>query len=183
MNEQASNEWEWEAYGKTKADLPPGPWHDEPDKKVWVDEATGYDCMIVRNPSGALCGYVAVPPGHPNHGKSYWSDEGGPGVDVHGGLTYAAACADIICHVPQPGQPDDVWWFGFDCAHYMDIRPSWTDMMDTGGTYKTIAYVEAEVTSLATQLKELASTEEGPSDDGWIQSSLEQSAGPPRWAV
>lgn len=47
-----------------------GPWLTEPDRMVWVDEATGLDCMILRAPvTGALCGYVGVPPGHPLHGK------------------------------------------------------------------------------------------------------------------
>ena len=40
----------------------PGEWTDEPDKLQWVDEATGFDCLIVRNSLGALCGYVGVSP-------------------------------------------------------------------------------------------------------------------------
>lgn len=35
-----------------------GEWKDEPDKIQWQDEATGFPCLIVRGPSGALCGYV-----------------------------------------------------------------------------------------------------------------------------
>src|SRR5690606_28176723 len=50
---------------------PSGPWDGEPDKAVWVDETTGLDCMIVRGPVGALCGYVGVKEGHPWHGRSY----------------------------------------------------------------------------------------------------------------
>lgn len=30
-----------------------GAWEDEPDKVVWVDEATGLDCMARRGPVGA----------------------------------------------------------------------------------------------------------------------------------
>ena len=38
-----------------------GPWKDEPDKVVGVDEATGLDCMIVRHDEyGHFCGYVGV---------------------------------------------------------------------------------------------------------------------------
>ena len=101
---------------------------------------------------GALCGYVAVPPGHPAHGKDY--DD--VGVTVHGGLTYARPCQEggEVCHVPRPGYPDDVWWLGFDCSHYCDYCPG----MDRHGEtdqrrYKTIAYVQTECAELAQQLK------------------------------
>ena len=152
------------------------------DKAQWVDEATGLDCLIVRGPSGALCGYVGVAPGHPWHGKDYsqcletpvceesWcGHSAGSRLEVHGGITFADSCheptreaweqwrermkaskdeaerfpvgdaarrlrtlghfmddfegwkahgeASFICHIPGPGRPKDVWWFGFDCAH------------------------------------------------------------------
>lgn len=152
-----TNEYTWAIDGKTKAEaLPPGPWQDEPDKLVWIDADTDLDCMIVRGRAGALCGYVGVPPEHPSHGNNYWHDEGGPSVDVHGGLTYADLCSDIVCHVPEHGRPGDVWWFGFDCAHAYDFIPALTkyrlptELPDD--VYKDIAYVKAEVTSLAKQL-------------------------------
>lgn len=77
-----------------------GPWTTEPDKAQWIDQATGLDCLIVRGPSGALCGYVGVPDTHPLHGISYggdgWEDESSPErtLEVHGGLTYSASCQD-----------------------------------------------------------------------------------------
>lgn len=133
---------------------PDGPWMTEPDTLDWVDEATDMDCKIVRNAIGALCGYVAVPPGHPAHGKDY--DD--VGVTVHGGLTYARPCQEggEVCHVPRPGYPDDVWWLGFDCAHYMDYCPG----MDRYGEkdhrrYRDIEYVQVECAELALQLKEM----------------------------
>ncbi len=109
-----------------KSDWGDGPWQSEPDKAVWVDEATGLDCMIVRNRRGALCGYVGVGPDHPTHGKDYHECRD---VRVHGGLTFAGGCAEsgdpskFVCHIPQPGRPDKVWWFGFDCAHAYDESP------------------------------------------------------------
>lgn len=54
-----------------KSDWIEGEWKDEPDKCQWVDGATGLDCLIVRGPFGALCGYVGVPESHPYYGKSY----------------------------------------------------------------------------------------------------------------
>lgn len=82
----------------------------------------GFACLIRRTNIGIWCGYVAVPPGHPWHGKHYDAVD----ADVHGGLTYAEPCSGEICHVPQPGESDDVWWLGFDCGHYfsknVDVR-------------------------------------------------------------
>jgi hypothetical protein len=149
------------------ADWPSGPWDDEPDKAVWVDEATGLDCMIHRNRIGALCGYVGVGPDHPLHGQ----DRDDMDVEVHGGLTYSARCQedapenDGLCHVPEPGRPDDVWWFGFDCLHLLDTAPG---LIVTNAriaalhpelgreplsyTYKTFDYVKHEVEYLARQL-------------------------------
>jgi hypothetical protein len=161
------------------AALPKGPWSEEPNKVQWVDEATGFDALIVRNMMGALCGYVGVPPTHPLYGKDY-DDQVLENVDVHGGLTYANPCMkddpDGVCHVPEPGRPDDVWWFGFDCAHAWDVVPTMhgrgaledslfrvgntLEAATTGHgmydlTYRDIGYVKAECTSLAKQIKEM----------------------------
>lgn len=154
-----------------KSEWGPGPWQDEPDKAQWIDLATGLDCLLVRNGDGALCGYVGLPPEHPWHGKGYsecltacgddYCYEHSPGAlaEVHGGLTFSAACASTedesqhICHVPQPGRPHEVWWFGFDCAHHRDLSPacakygSWDR-----GTYRDVEYVIGECADLAWQL-------------------------------
>ncbi len=139
-----------------KADWGPGPWQDEPDKVQWVDPATGLDCLAVRNGIGAWCGYVGVPPGHPWHGVDYDA----PDVDVHGGLTFAAACAEDapeghgICHVPFPGREPDVWWLGFDCAHGGDLAPGIPEvpMYGWGPVYRDLGYVRAECERLAAQV-------------------------------
>lgn len=86
--------------------------------------------------------------------------------DVHGGLTYAGRCAGEICHTPAPGEPDKVYWFGFDCAHAGDRMPASEAYMAKHlygpkgetrpifefETYKDLAYVQAEVEALARQL-------------------------------
>lgn len=49
-----------------------GPWQSEPDRKEWVDQATGLHCIINRAPvTGALCGYVGIPTSHPAWGLHY----------------------------------------------------------------------------------------------------------------
>lgn len=145
-----------------------GEWQSEPDKAQWVDANTGYACLIVRGPSGALCGYVGVPQGHAVHKLDY--DHGALyDIETHGGLTFSDECqptddpSEHVCHIPEPGQPDNVWWFGFDCAHSGDITPKYNAMstydrsMFTDGfdTYKTADYVVNCVTGLASQLQKL----------------------------
>jgi hypothetical protein len=157
-----------------------GPWQDEPDKIQWKDAATGLPCLVKRGPMGVWCGYVGVPPGHPAYGQDYnnvrvpgGDEDGWP--DVHGGLTYADHCAEgpeesSICHVPEPGEPDHVWWLGFDCGHSGDISPRMEAdrrkrYEETGDplwapdryspwpeSYKTLDYARREVTKLASQL-------------------------------
>lgn len=156
-----------------------GPWMNEPDKRHWVDAATGLDCLMVRNRMGAWCGYVAVTEGHPFFGVGYsecvegcgndeWCYEHSPDgrVEVHGGLTYASFCRESsegeghgICHVPFEGRPERVWWLGFDCNHAGDLAPYSAALAERGNPrpiagdeYRDVAYVEAECASLARQL-------------------------------
>lgn len=190
-----------------------GPWTSEPDRAEW--EHAGLPCLALRGPefSGHWCGYVAVPPGHPMHGKGY-SEEvpalaaaldarmnqplgDNPSfavmlaclsgtvearadvvLNVHGGLTYANKCSGKICHVPKSGEPDDVWWFGFDCAHAGDFQPAYHAKYKNRGypfnggeydharalaandwsieTYRTLDYVREQANSLADQLASLS---------------------------
>jgi hypothetical protein len=123
-----------------------GPWIDEPDRIEF--EAHGLPCLMLRNPFGAWCGYAAVPPGHPYHGKS------DADVEAHGGITYAGTCDESvgICHVPKPGEPDNVYWFGFDCSHCYDLTPGLRIPMLDHVVYRDVNYVRAEVEALAAQL-------------------------------
>jgi len=145
-----------------------GPWTDEPDKIQYVDGPSGLDCLIVRNGGGALCGYVGVPAGHPWHSVDY-DGLSLRNIDVHCGLTYSASCMEGapedrgICHVPDPGRPGDVWWFGFDCAHAYDLSPGHAaglreQLPGYGGiydVYRDLGYVRNEVRNLARQLAEV----------------------------
>ncbi len=136
-----------------KSDWGDGPWQTEPDR---VDfEHAGMPCLLSRGPSGHWCGYVAVAPSHPLHGKSYDDARTAEGeyIEVHGGLTYADKCNGHICHVAKPGEPDDVWWFGFDCAHAGDYSPKYARYGRTPGEdYRDVPYVQAETRRLADQL-------------------------------
>jgi hypothetical protein len=140
----------------------PGPWDDEPDREEWRTEA-GLPALIQRGPIGALCGYVAVPPGHPWHGLER-TDVPDEAHDASwGGVNYAARCAGSICHVPEPGEPDDVWWLGFDAGHYNDITPIAVAgamsggmsgglaeaIRESGGSYKSIGFMRERCEDLA----------------------------------
>lgn len=134
---------------------PSGEWDSEPDKVQWQDEATQLPCLAVRHPHfGNWCGYVGVAPGHQLHGKSCNDAD----VDVHGGLTYSDKCQPVmnesagICHIAAPGEPDDVWWLGFDCHHCDDLSISDFMYAERGGiwklhegnAYRPLAYVQRE---------------------------------------
>ena len=108
--EEAKEKWPW----------PDGPWNTEPDRFEWRSpEFPGLALLTVRNSMGAWCGYVGLPPGFWRYGVAY---DHLP-LDVHGGLTFSDQCHGLICHTPEPGEPDHVWWLGFDCLHYRDTSP------------------------------------------------------------
>jgi hypothetical protein len=140
-----------------KAGWGEGPWQDEPDKVQWQDEATGLPCLIRRNgASGALCGYVGVPEGHPWFGRDY-SDL--LSIEVHGGLTYSDLCDSDdkehgICHVAEDGIKR--WWLGFDANHGGDVAPGMEARSPfarmAGSFYRNIEYMKAQCADLARQV-------------------------------
>jgi hypothetical protein len=174
-----------------KSAWPRGEWDDEPDKKQWTDPETGLPCIALRHVEwGNWCGYVGVPTTHPLHGKSYDEPDlevhGGltfAGPYQHDPCPFCVGrlgrvvttCEDCqgsgfvptsstgICHVPDAGEPDNVWWFGFDCHHAFDRAPGFRLDLPAGlqlqlfkdAHYRNLAYVEAETTRLAQQLASL----------------------------
>jgi hypothetical protein len=120
-----------------REEWPPGPWSDEPDDLEW--SSRGFPCEIRRNYAGALCGYVAVPIGHPWHGRLYSELD----VDVHGGLTHSGGANE-----------SDDWLVGFDCLHLGDIAPVWAaeyGRYDDRAAYREIHYVKWQVEYLVDQ--------------------------------
>lgn len=146
-----------------KSEWGDGPWQTEPDREEWRHES-GLPLLVVRGPHGAWCGYVGVPPGHPWHGREPFD----LGVEVHGGLNYAGVCSLNVCHHPQPGEPADVWWLGFDCSHAFDMMPEMEALLRKisdwfggfGGHYWTLDEVREEVLRLAQQVIDASSPRE-----------------------
>lgn len=127
---------------EAKDALGPGAWQNEPDGEVWTDDATGYLCVIRRSEtSGSLCGYVAIPEGHPWHGRHYHDLD----ARVHGGLTFSRPAAASELH-------EAYWLTGFDCGHAFDLSPAFEALSrDPGMTYRTIAYAREQCAGLAAQ--------------------------------
>ena len=137
-----------------------GPWDNEQTDREEF-EHLGLSCIVQRGGSGAWCGYVGISPGHRLHGMGYSGTydaageyTGSPVADlnIHGGITYADKCSGSVCHIPKPGQPEDVWWLGFDCAHYRDLTPTNGDYTGWDGIYRDIEWVKEETRRLAEQL-------------------------------
>ena len=129
----------------------------------------GLKCVVVMQDMGHRCGYVGVPKEHLLFGKKYdeWEVEG---LDVHGGITYSDKDGEYPI-------PSDLWWFGFDCAHYGDApdyeaaKKLFSDDLDTvryleerkktdkkcgigtHGVIRSCEYVKAQCRKLADQLE------------------------------
>lgn len=128
-----------------------GPWQTEPDLLPY--EEGGYDCLVMRSTLGNLCGYVAVPAGHPWHDLE---PEAVP-VRVHGGLEWKMEGNDEWRRASSP----DVTWFAFSCSHMGDYFPTdgmirrladvdllTEDLFRPEKNYKTIDYVRADITKI-----------------------------------
>jgi hypothetical protein len=75
--------------------------------------------------------------------------------DYEGWVQHVHATA--ICHVPEGDEPDDIWWFGFDCAHAGDFCPEFESYREKGLSrdeqYRDLNYVTKECQRLAQALK------------------------------
>ncbi len=156
-------------FARPRVEWGDGPWQDEPDRLRWLTVA-GYPGAIWRSPhTGSLCGYAAVPEGHPYHGKPWRDLE--LATDPHGGLTFSGRLEPL----------ETVWWLGFDCNHFRDLSPvleaTLRDLRHPrhwpryaaqgrgvpppfegfGDIYRDVPYVRGEVEDLARELVAAAS--------------------------
>lgn len=120
----------------------PGLWDSEPDLLVWTYDAR--PCVALRAPLGNWNGYVGVGGGHPLY------EDRGADLEAHGGITWANTW---INHVEPDWQ--DIWWFGFDCAHWDDLVPGMATYTGHEGEYRTLAYVAWVCEDLVAQLNKL----------------------------
>ena len=140
---------------------PPGPWDTEPDVIRWTLVQTRLACVIARNPRyGHLCGYVAVPAGHPMHGR----DTEDLHLAAHWELSYAG---DGTYVVPDDAIADSAgaWWIGFHCYHVGDVAPgdplSVELAAELGGEYRDVEYVGLVCAIVALQVAAAAARHAG----------------------
>ena len=122
-----------------------------PELEIASYNLEGYDCVIIHNGIGYLCGYIRVSSGHPWYQMDYASVD----VEVHCGLTFAEA--DMPC---DKAGPDNGWWLGFNCAHACDApNPKLLFDKETlitldhfaRGAIRTEDYVRVEIAALVSQ--------------------------------
>ena len=161
-------------------------------------EHEGLKCVVTFCDMGHRCGYVGIPKEHELYGKKYGDyldikktevtgDFNGSTValflavmdeeeratlgfyfDCHGGITYSDGGESTKYPIQS-----DLWWFGFDCAHYLDGKDlkrayelfpkereqilcsmQMEETYPTDGVVRTEEYVSEQCKHLAEQLKE-----------------------------
>lgn len=123
-------------------------------EKDWTTEA-GLRAVVLATVMGHRCGYVGVPKGHPHYDKDYNDLYD---INVHGGLTFSE-------HGISAPVDEKLFWFGFDCAHYMDakdtsimspeyleIHEKYPRLLEEGAMVRDLPFCERECESLAKQL-------------------------------
>ena len=116
---------------------------EEGDLHEWFYTAKNglkVECLIRRNSSLALCGYVVLTSDNKLFGLDYDTIYSKVNTSVHGGLTYS-------------DEGDGGWVIGFDCAHAGDLCPAF-EYFD--GVYRTKDYVISECEKLAESISQFS---------------------------
>lgn len=168
-------------YGVPRNEWGEGEWVNEPDRLQWVDKLSGYYCLIHRNVTGALCGYVSIPEQHCLHGIYYHAEItefndflDHPFIsiesffDCHGGITFSGESTKEATENFGIGLAgfleNNLWWLGFDCGHagdycptieanYKKLKlPAIINLIEVP-IYRNIDYVKSQCMELAFKLK------------------------------
>jgi hypothetical protein len=108
----------------------------EGDYHEWIYTAKNgleIECLIRRNNTLALCGYVVITSDNKLYGLDYDHLYSQIDTHVHGGLTYS-------------DEGEGGWVIGFDCAHAGDLCPAFPYY---DGVYRTKEFVISECEKLA----------------------------------
>lgn len=103
-----------------KASWPSGPWHDEPDGRLWEDPATLLPCIVVRHPDGGfLCGYVGIAPAH------RWYPAARTGYRMEPSpLDREIVSLGSPKRLGGEATPEGYRWVGFGCGEARDFKPA-----------------------------------------------------------
>ncbi len=116
---------------------------EEGDLYEWTYTAKNgleIDCIIKRNTTLALCGYVVITSDNKLFGLDYDVIYSKLDVSVHGGLTYS-------------DEGEGGWIIGFDCAHAGDLCPAFPYY---DGVYRTKEFVITECEKLAEEVSKFS---------------------------
>lgn len=72
-----------------------------------------FNYLVIFMRDGHRCGYVGIPENHILYKKHYDECQN---IDCHGGLTFSDFTSKFPCNDLH------LWWLGFDCNHYVDLR-------------------------------------------------------------
>jgi hypothetical protein len=101
---------------------------------------------FIRNIGTHPTAYIGIPKEHKYYGKHYEDIS----IEVHGGLTFSEE--DFMFNPIQL----DIWWIGWDYAHYGDYTPPLSNSRDTTKLRKwTTEEIYQEVLNVIEQLKVL----------------------------
>lgn len=164
------------AFRNDRHPLGSGPWKGEPDKFAWTDSATGYPCVVLREPTGEYGSHVGVPPTHSLSGHAAGAVPGELSDGLHRPISCAQPCQRrvpeplSICHVlrrsPESARQlagtdevvDDAWWLGMVFNGPRDLVPNHPGKRalaaERGQTYRDARFAFEQATSLAKRLYE-----------------------------
>jgi len=180
-----------------KVNWPEGPWKLEPDKVLWINKKSGYECLIKRiRQISHLCGYVGITKSHPLYGTSLLQFRSDKKLldyfNVHGKITmsYPGKRFDSEpgpenkigrAEIEGRDHPSEIWWIGMDFVQNSDIIPLlFDDPTDNNGQriYRDIGFVSKEINRLAELLFNFKNDFE---DKKIVFEKLEQPI--PQWAL
>ena len=140
-----------------------GQWDTEPDEVRFVEEETGYTCIIRRGYGGGLCGCVELPQGHPlvGHVLHFSEEERGSYPVVT--RDDPRSLAEVIESLDAPGgvtwadrRGRYSWCIGFDHSHSWDELPHGDRGYHELTAYANIEQVGRECAALARELRGVA---------------------------
>lgn len=141
---------------------------EEGNELEW--QSSGYECLMLRSPMQAWCGYVSVPAEHPWHGLAHNARVTPlPDRSIPGGI--APNVIGLFLEALRPESNDDTfpldlciavhggitfsaprnqlrdqpaertkWTFGFDCGHAGDLQPGLLSMVSNPSMFKGDSY-------------------------------------------
>jgi hypothetical protein len=147
-----------------------GPWVNEPDLVFWIDEDTGFPCLINRAKGGYLWGCVGVDEKHSLHHRDYKHFSGYSGLNLLISLEKTLIYSKLLPY-------RDYWFYEFDFGHSWDYSPFCDYNNEDYTKYKTVEYAMDKCHSLAKELKDYNPAEDFRGRLKHLKEQIEKIAG------